>query len=109
MILHPRDGQPGGPLTSVYTVTVILWYCSALVKNITLSVPEDVYRQARIRAAERDTSISALVAEYLRSLSGRETKFSRLEAKQREVRDGIDRFRAGDRLDRDALHARAVR
>ena len=79
------------------------------MKNITVTVPDDVYRNARIRAAERGTSVSALVAEYLRSLSGREAEFSRLEAQQQQVQSKISRFRAGDRLDRDHLHDRAVR
>ena len=79
------------------------------MKNITVSVPDDVYRAARIRAAERGSSISALVAGYLRSLSGAETEFSRLEAQQRRVQSGIDRFSAGDRLARDELHGRALR
>jgi plasmid stability protein len=79
------------------------------MKNITVSVPDDVYRNARIRAAERGTSVSALVAEYLRSLSGREAEFSRLKAQQKQVQSEIRRFRAGDRLSRDQLHERAVR
>ena len=79
------------------------------MKNITVTVPDDVYRNARIRAAERGTSVSALVGEYLRSLSGREAEFSRLEAQQQQIQSQISRFRAGDRLDRDQLHARAVR
>jgi plasmid stability protein len=78
------------------------------MKNITVTVPDDVYRNARIRAAERGTSVSALVAEYLRSLSLREAEFSRLEAQQQVQRE-IRRFRARDRLDRDQLHDRAVR
>jgi len=79
------------------------------VKNITVTVPDDVYRNARIRAAERGTSVSALVSEYLRSLSGRGAEFSRLEAQQQQIQSQISRFRAGDRLDRDRLHDRAVR
>jgi plasmid stability protein len=79
------------------------------VKNITVSVPDDVYREARIRAAERGSSVSGLVAEYLRSLSEQESEFIRLEAQQRQVQDQIVRFRAGDRLDRDEIHGRAVR
>ena len=79
------------------------------MKNITVSVPDEVYRAARIRAAERGSSVSALVGEYLRRLSDRETDFSRLEAQQRQVEDEIDRFRARERLDRDQLHERAVR
>jgi predicted nucleic acid-binding protein len=31
------------------------------VKNITISVPDQVCRRARVRAAARDTSVSALV------------------------------------------------
>ena len=79
------------------------------MKNITVTVPDDVYRNARIRAAERGTSVSALVGEYLRSLSSREAEFSRLEAQQQQVQREIRRFRARDRLDRDQLHNRAVR
>lgn len=79
------------------------------MKNITVTVPDEVYRDARIRAAERGSSVSALVAEYLRSLSERETAFSQLEAQQRRVQNEIGRFRAGDRLGRDEIHTRAVR
>ncbi len=77
--------------------------------NITVSVPEDVYRAARIRAAERGSSVSGLVAEYLRSLSEREDGFAQLEAQQRSVQEQIASFSARDRLDRDELHSRAVR
>ncbi len=77
--------------------------------NITVSVPEDVYRAARVRAAEQGSSVSALVADYLRSLSDREAAFVRLEAQQQRVQRQIERFSARDRLDRGALHERAVR
>jgi len=79
------------------------------VRNITVSVPDDVYREARIRAAERGRSVSALVAEYLVSLSERDAEFARLEAQQRQAQDEIARFRAADRLGRDEAHGRAVR
>lgn len=39
------------------------------MKNITVSVKDEVYRKARIKAAQMDTSVSALVAEYLVKLS----------------------------------------
>lgn len=79
------------------------------MKNITLSVSDEVYRAARIRAAEKGTSVSALVGAYLRSLSEQEAEFTRLEAQQRRVQRNIVRFRARDRLGRDQLHDRAVR
>jgi plasmid stability protein len=78
------------------------------VRNITVTVPDDVYRDARVRAAERGSSVSALVGDFLRSLSDNESEFTRLEAKQRAVQQRIGRFRAGDRLSRDAVHERAV-
>lgn len=79
------------------------------MKNITVSVPDDVYREARIQAARRDSSVSAMVAEFLSSLSKREREFARLEALQREVTAEIEHFRGGDRLSRDEVHDRAVR
>jgi hypothetical protein len=79
------------------------------VKNVTVSVPEDIYRLARIRAAEAGSSVSALVSGYLRSLGEKEAEFSRLEDQQEQILGEIEAFRARDRLDRDELHARAVR
>jgi uncharacterized protein (DUF2336 family) len=79
------------------------------MKNVTVSVPDEVYRVARVRAAEAGSSVSALVADYLRSLGGREAEFARLEAQQSQVLEQVDHFRAGDRLDRNQLHRRAVR
>lgn len=79
------------------------------MRNITVSVPDDVYRDARIRAAEQGRSVSALVADYLRSLSERDSEFARLRAQQRRIQAQITRFSASDRLDRDAVHERGVR
>jgi plasmid stability protein len=79
------------------------------VKNITVTVPDEVYRAARIRAAERGRSVSALVAEYLRSLADDGTAFAKLEAQQRRIQSEITQFRATDRLARDTLHDRAIR
>lgn len=79
------------------------------MKNITVSVPDDVYRAARIRAAERGTSVSAIVTAYLHALSGGGIEFDRLEQQQRRIQRQIKRFRAGDRLGRDEVHARAIR
>lgn len=89
-------------------VTVRLCY-SDTVKNITVSVPEEVYRSARVRAAERGTSVSALVSEYLASLSRNEREFARLLDQQRRIVSGINRFRASERLEREDLHNRAIR
>ena len=78
------------------------------VKNITVSVPDGVYRNARIAAAQRDTSVSALVVAYLEQLSGQIDEFASLEALQHEVQAGIRQFRASGRLSRDEVHDRRV-
>jgi hypothetical protein len=79
------------------------------VKNITVTVPDEVYLQARIRAAQSGTSVSALVTRYLQSLTDSDAEFRRLAELQDRVKADIRTFSAGDRLDREAVHERAVR
>lgn len=80
------------------------------MKNITVSLPDDIYRRARIKAAERDTSVSALVREFLTRLGEDEGQFERRKRLQDEVVASIRAFSAGDRLSRDDIHDRnAVR
>jgi len=76
------------------------------VKNITVSISEDAYRKARIKAAELDTSVSALVRDFLQSLGSQESDFDRRKKLQDEVLETIESFRARDRLSRDELHDR---
>ena len=79
------------------------------MKNITVSIPDEIYRRARIRAAEQGTSVSALVAGFLEGLADGESEFARLEALQHKIQEEITSFNASDRLDREALHERALR
>ena len=79
------------------------------MKNVTVSVPEEVYRAARIRAAEEDSSVSALVTGYLRSLEHGRAEFARLAAQQTRIQAEIEGFSARHNVDRDSLHDRAVR
>ena len=76
------------------------------MKNLTISLPDDVYRRARIKAAEQDTSVSALVREFLMKLDSGESDFERGKRLQKEVTATIRRFRASDRLTRDQVHDR---
>ena len=41
------------------------------VRNVTVSVDEETHRRARVRAAELETSVSALVLEFLKRLAPR--------------------------------------
>jgi len=58
-----------------------------------------------MRAAERETSVSALVRQFLLALGSGETETERLK---RELRDQVTAFRAADRLPRDEAHGRGI-
>ena len=82
------------------------------MKNITVSLPDDIYRQARVKAAERDSTVSAVVREFLIrfAATGEDGEFARYKQLQDEVIATITSFRASGRLRRDRAHERrAVR
>jgi hypothetical protein len=79
------------------------------VKNLTVTVPDDVYRRARIRAAEQGASVSSLVTEFLRTLAAEDDRFARLEQLQFDVVRSAGLFSAADRVARDDVHDRAIR
>lgn len=76
------------------------------MKNITVSLDDDTYRRARMRAAERDTSVSALVRQFLVELGSGESETERLKREERALRDRVTSFRAGGRMSRDEAHER---
>jgi hypothetical protein len=81
------------------------------MKNITVSLDNEVYRRARVKAAELDTSVSALVKKYLIELAGQETEFERRKRLQDEIlaKVRLRGFSAKDRLTRDEVHKRRRR
>jgi len=76
------------------------------VKNITVSIDEELHRRARVRAAEQGTSLSAVVRVFLTEYAGEETDFERRKRLQMETLASIEAFRVGDRLSRDEVHDR---
>jgi Arc/MetJ-type ribon-helix-helix transcriptional regulator len=80
------------------------------MKNITVSVDDEVYHRARLRAAEKRTSVSALVRCALQALAGEETEFERLKRMERKVVGRLaarrSRFAGSDRLSREEVHDR---
>jgi hypothetical protein len=82
-------------------------YCGN-VKNITVSLDDETYRRARVVAAERDTSVSALVKRYLSELGSEEPEAERLKRQEGELRARISKFSAGVRLSRDDVHGRGA-
>ena len=59
------------------------------MKNITVKIDEETYRQARLEAAKRETSVSALVREYLQKLTNEEAV---LERKYKERREALEKL-----------------
>jgi plasmid stability protein len=79
------------------------------MRNITVAVPDEIYREARVEAARRGRSVSSLVAEFLAGLGDAGDEFDRLLAQQEEVLAEVESFRAGDRLGREEVHERGLR
>lgn len=78
------------------------------MKNITVSLDDESYRRARVRAAERDTSVLAMVRQFLVEVASDESEAERLKREEARLRDSIECFRAGDRIGREELHRRNV-
>lgn len=84
--------------------------CCARVKNITVSVDDDLHSRARVRAAEMGTTVSALVREYLVRLVTDEAGFDSLLREQdaliARIRRDSPGFGAAQRVTRDEVHQR---
>jgi hypothetical protein len=78
------------------------------MKNIRVSIDDETYRRAHIRAAEQNTSVSALIKRFLIEFASGESDRERLKREERELRSRITSFRAGDRLSRDDAHGRSA-
>lgn len=75
------------------------------MKNITLSVDDTLYEQSRVIAAQRKTTVTGLVREYLKSLTDGVT---RRERARREILKMIGTFdcRIGRMPTREERNAR---
>lgn len=78
------------------------------MKNITVTVDDETYRRARVKAAEHETSVSAVVRDFLVEFANGESAADRLRREERALRARIVGFRADDRMSRDDVHARHV-
>jgi uncharacterized protein YdaU (DUF1376 family) len=78
------------------------------MKNITVSLDGETYRRARMIAAQRDTSVSALVKQFLVELASGESETERLKREERALRESIADFDASDRQSRDDVHRRGA-
>jgi hypothetical protein len=77
-------------------------------QNITLSLPEEDLREARVLAARRGTSVSALLARMLKDLVEQENGYARArERSLARLRGGLDLGTGGHiGWSRDSVHER---
>jgi hypothetical protein len=78
-----------------------------VTRNITLSMPDELVRRAKILAAQRDTSVSGLVARLLEQLVGDVRDYDDVAAQERRLmQEGIG-LRVGEiTWSRDEVHER---
>ena len=85
------------------------------MQKITVSIDEETYRLARIQAAELDTSVSALVRDYLKSLASDSRDAEKETERRRELMRQVFQdfeargvgLRMSDNLTREELYDRA--
>ena len=76
------------------------------MKNVTLALDEETLREARRIAAERSTTVNALVREFLERLTARESQARKARHRIAELcRDSTAEVGEG-RWSRDELHER---
>ena len=81
------------------------------MKNITIAIDDETYRRARVIAAQRDASVSALVKKYLCSLSEENAAVRDFNKEQEDLLDRIagrhPGFKVADNLSREDLYQRS--
>ena len=103
-VVHPA-GLPAAPRVGLALNRSCTYTVSAM-KNITLSVDEGVIRTVRLYAAERDSTVNALVREFLTELANREDRVRKARERIAELSDRSS-ARIGSRTwTREELHER---
>lgn len=75
-------------------------------RNVTLTLPSDLVKRAKVAAASRDTSLSSLVADFLERLT-RDDDYEDLWRREQELMNAGLAMRVGNiGWTRDDLHDR---
>lgn len=76
-------------------------------RNVTLTLPADLLRRAKIVAAARETSLSSLVADYLENMTTEEDDYDEMWEAERRLMDHGLAMRVGDvTWSREDVHER---
>jgi len=77
------------------------------MRNITLAIDDDVLDKVRIVAAERKTTVNALVREFLAEIAGRDERREKARRELLELmRNSNARMRPDFKFDREETHER---
>lgn len=75
-------------------------------QNVTVSLTRETLRKAKVLAAQRETSISGLLAAQIEALVGQDEDYRRAEKRARELmQQGFD-MGVRRRVSREELHER---
>ena len=99
---------PGDIAIGIVVVdTSFVFHYFRVMKNVTVTLPEDVARWLRVRAAESERSVSKWLADLLQSMKRREDEYEvameRFLARRPWKMEWVD----GRKPTRDELHHRA--
>lgn len=75
------------------------------MKNLTLSIDEEVLATARRYAVEHDSSVNAMVREFLAGIAERENRAAQARKRLRELSEGSTARIGSATWSRDELHA----
>ncbi|HEY6347665.1 MAG TPA: hypothetical protein VIY49_39745 [Bryobacteraceae bacterium] len=64
------------------------------VKNVTVSLPDEVYERARVKAAERETSLSGFIAGLLEEVARTDDLDSAERARKERIARTLDEIHA---------------
>lgn len=78
------------------------------MKNVTVSLDDESYRRARVKAAQAGRSLSSMVRECIDGIGSERSEFERLHAMELELRKKLDLRGAGliasENLSRDEIY-----
>ena len=75
-------------------------------QNVTVSLPEETIRKAKILAAKRSTSISGLLAEQIEALVGEDEAYERAKKQALALLDKPFKLGGKFTASRESLHER---
>jgi hypothetical protein len=75
-------------------------------QNVTVSLPEEIIRKAKILAAKRSTSISGLLAEQIEALVGDDDAYERAKRQALALLDAPVKMGGKITATRESLHER---